>query len=80
MGTVEAIETYRGVDIQNTADVLGFAPSFRDRVCVVFRFRRDDDAPIVDMFPTVEAARHWVDEAIEEGVLSPAATATGEPA
>lgn len=60
------VEIYRGVEIERTADVIGFAPSFRDRFCISVREREEDSAPMIDMFQTVELARAAIDELLEE--------------
>lgn len=61
-----AVETYRGIEIERTADVLGFVPSFRDGFCISVREREEDSAPMIDMFSTVEAAREAIDEHLDD--------------
>ena len=56
------VEVYRGVAIERTAEVIGFNPGARDAFCFSIRERAEDSAPIIDMFPTVEAAREAIDD------------------
>ncbi len=56
------IETYRGVAIERTAEVVGFRVRPEQAVCIQVHFRREDDAPIIDMFASVEDARSAIDD------------------
>ena len=60
------VETYRGVEIERTVDVLGFAPSAHERFCISVREREEDSAPLLDSYATVEAAREAIDDALAD--------------
>lgn len=64
--TERLIETYRGVAIERTSEVVGFRVRPEQAVCIQLHFRREDDAPILDMFRTVEEAREAIDEDLDE--------------
>lgn len=60
------VETYRGVAIERTAEVLGFHLGEQDQFCFVSRYRAEDDAPVLDTHPSVEACRAAIDEIADE--------------
>ena len=60
------VETYRGVEIERTVDVLGFVPHPADQFCISVREREEDSAPLLDSYATVEAAREAIDDALAD--------------
>ena len=61
------MSTYRGFEIQTTADVLGFYTDAQHSFCFVSGFRRDDDAPQLSMWASVEACKAEIDRMFEDG-------------
>ena len=53
---------HRGIEIRRFEDVNGFRPYSPDHALVfTARYRREDDAPIQDTAPTIEAACAEID-------------------
>ncbi len=63
----EPVETYRGIEIKRTADVLGFTVRAEDTFCFTTRYRAEDSAPILTMCRTVEQCRIEIDEELDDG-------------
>jgi len=55
------VETYRGVEINKTVEIVGFHVPADYQFCMSLQERAEDSAPILEMYETVEAAREDID-------------------